>query len=192
MSERTRSAIAEAVADARAAAGPYANQVLGAAVSAAMTSQSLGGLLQRLFGYAYDAREQWYIYQPVDYPITGSATLNATVTSQIAITQDADFICSKLTECDGVAGNGTNDVSIQLVFSNTDRQFSSQQGGVIATALNGTGQRPYILPKPWLVSRNSRINVYVRSLSANSRSIFIDLHGYKVLDVSALDLTTRR
>lgn len=191
MSVARQAVIREAVADAQAA-GAVPGGALPAVVGAAITSASLGGLLQRLFGYTYDAREQVYVYQPVDYPIVGSATIGAAVQSSILITQDADFVCAKITECSGVDGAGTNDVLIQMVFGNTDRQLTSNPTGLVATAINGTGQRPYILTKPWLVARNSRVTIRVTSGSAASRSIYVDLHGYKVLDVSALDLTTRR
>lgn len=192
MSTARQRVIQEAIDDVNALRTPYSAAVLPAVVSAATTSASLGGLLQRLFGYSYDAREQAYMYQPVDYPITSSATSGVRTNSTINVTQDSDFVCAKITECSGVDGAGTNDVSVQMIFSNSDRQLTSNANGIIATAINGTGQRPYILTKPWLVARNSRITVIVTSLSANARSIFLDLHGYKVLDVSALDLTTRR
>lgn len=192
MGASTQSAIAEAIADARSVGGPYANAIIPAAVSAAMTSRSLGGLLQRLFGYTYDAREMPYIYQPQDYPIASSATAGVAVGSQIVVTQDADFVASKITGIVGVAGATTADLTVQMIFSNTDRQWTTQAGGSHVLACSGTAQRPYILPKPWLIARNSRIQMRVTSLSANSRDLYWDVHGFKVLDVSALDLTTRR
>ncbi len=192
MGQGTQRAISEAIQDATRGGGQYANAIIPAAVSAAMTSQSLGGLLQRLFGYTYDTREQPYIYQPAAYPIATSATLGVLVASQIVITQDSDFITSKLTGIVGVADASTHDFTVQLVFSNTDRQWVSGTNGVHVMAAFGTAQRPYILPKPWLIARNSRITVNTYSLSANSRDFYMDLHGYRVLDVSSLDLTTRR
>lgn len=192
MGASTQRAIAEAIRDAQAAGGPYAGSITPAAVSAAMTSASLGGLLQRLFGYAYDSREQVYFYQPTDYPLTSSASAGGTAQTQIVITQDADFIASKITYVVGDDGTAARDQKVQLIFSNNDRQWSSQQGGLHALAIGGTGQLPYILPKPWLISRNSRINVTLTSITANSRSCYLDLHGFKALDVSSLDLTTRR
>lgn len=191
MGAASQKAIAEAVRDS-AAAGPYANAVMPAVVSAAVTSSSLGGLLNRLFGYTYDSRETVYLYEPTDYPITGSSSANGTATSQIVITQDSDFLCSKLTVVNGDDGTASRDVRIQFTFTNTDRQWASSYGGVHAVAIGGTGQLPYILPKPWLISRNSRINIVVTSITANSRAVYIDFHGVRVADVNALDLTTRR
>lgn len=188
----TQRAISEAIQDATRAGGAYGREIIPAAVSAAMTSQSLGGLLQRLFGYTYDAREQPYIYQPTAYPIASSATAGVPVGSQVVVTQDADFICSKLTGIVGVADASTHDLTVQLIFSNTDRQWASGTNGSHILATWGTAQRPYILTKPWLIARNSRITINVYSLSANSRDFYADFHGYKVLDVSSLDLTTRR
>ena len=191
MGAASQKAIAEAVRDS-AAAGPYAAAVMPAVVSAAVTSSSLGGLLNRLFGYTYDSRETVYLYEPTDYPIIGSASAGGTATSQIVITQDSDFLCSKMTVLSGDAGATANDVRLQFIFTNTDRQWASSQGGVHGVAIGGTGQLPYILPKPWLISRNSRINITMTSITANARSIYIDFHGVRVADVNALDLTTRR
>ena len=192
MGASTQRAIAEAIKDAQMGGGPYANTIIPAAVSAAMTSASLGGLLQRLFGYAYDSREQVYFYQPTDYPLASNAAAGGTASTQIIITQDADFIASKITYVVGDDGTAARDQKLQLIFSNNDRQWSSQQGGLHALAIGGTGQLPYILAKPWLISRNSRVNITITSITASSRTCYVDLHGYKALDVSSLDLTTRR
>ena len=192
MGANTQRAIADAINDAQKGGGSYANMIIPAAVSAAMTSASLGGLLQRLFGFSYDTREQFYFYQPTDYPLTTNASAGGTAATQIIITQDADFIASKITYVVGDDGTAARDQKVQLIFSNNDRQWSSQQGGIHALAIGGTGQLPYILPKPWLISRNSRINVTITSITANARAVYADLHGFKVLDVSSLDLTTRR
>ena len=192
MGAYTQNVIADAIRDAQKGGGPYAASILPAAVSAAMTSASLGGLLQRLFGFTYDTREQFYFYQPTDYPLTTNASAGGTAATQIIITQDADFIASKITYVVGDDGTAARDQKVQLIFSNNDRQWSSQQGGIHALAIGGTGQLPYILPKPWLISRNSRINVTITSITANARAVYADLHGFKVLDVSSLDLTTRR
>ena len=150
------------------------------------------GKMNRLFGWAPGGNERVYCFQPDDYPITGSATLGARVVSQIKITAEAAFVWTKSVGFVNTQYSSTfevRDVQIQVILGGSDQQIYSDDDGSHMNNSWGTAVDPFLLPKPQYVDRNANLSIRVVSLTANARTIYLDLWGYKTF---ALDSTKLR
>ena len=157
--------------------------------------------LHNLFGYQYHQNQEFYIYTTTTSPISLAAAVGSTAQGTVEITQEADFVATKIISfardaTDPDAGANTEGTTgqpfeVRLIDGSTDRQMMNN----FQHSLNvvGTAQRPGILPKARLFTRNSNITVEFRSLGTPQiTEIFFALWGYKIYDLAALDLTRRR
>ncbi len=187
--DRLLTSVDDAVAVANSLGQPNASFVLPALISGVVTSKSIGGLMRKLFGVSN--RDLPYIVQPQTYPCVTTATAGARDQFPSQISQDSDFYAMRLSIISGNDGSGTFDSLLNLKWGANDR-FWVQGLGTHVLALNGNGRDPYVFPQPIYLARNSTLFSIFTALTANARTYFIDFHGRKTVDVSSLDLTTRR
>lgn len=191
-----RDRLAENVSDALAVADmlpePKRSLALPAIINATITAKSLGGLLKKLFGVAN--RDMPYYLQTQTYPIAATAgTAGVSARDVFSITQDSDFYAMRMAYCSGDAGTVAVECLLQLVRqSNGQQMFSNANGGHMQN-YQGTGQRPFVFPNPLFIPRNQTISVIFTNIAAVAQGPFyLDFIGRKAVDVSALDLTSRR
>jgi len=150
------------------------------------------GKMNRLFGWAPGGNERVYCYQPDDYPKTTSATLGARVVTQVKITAEAAFVWTKacaMIPTQYSSNFDVRDVQIQVVLGGSDQQMHSDDDGSHICNSWGTATDPFIFPKPQYVDRNANLSIRIVALSANARTLYLDLWGYKTF---ALDATKLR
>lgn len=190
--QRLLDSVGDAVAVAQTLGEPMRSLALPGIITGVISAKSIGGILKRLFGTAN--RDQIYAVQTNTYPIvtTAAVGVGATNSADFNITQDSDFYAMRMAITSGNDGTGTFDFLIQLTLNASGRRLMFNQGGGHVLGYQGTGQRPFVFPNPLFLPRNQTMTVSLSMLTANVRTVFIDLIGRKTLDVSALDLTTRR
>jgi hypothetical protein len=179
--------------------------------------------LHRLFGFQYARNEEFYTYrfQGTLTP-SGGTTPAGSLTGTVRITQEADFVLTKMaasTRFSGASASGglghnstivrvgdlftvnnqwqllDNPWTVKLTDGSNDRVLMSDP--VDARLLMGDGYLPFILPRPRLIQRNSNISIEIASLYDEGVTdvalrVEIAFIGWKVFDTRALDLTTRR
>lgn len=165
--------------------------------------------LNQLFGFQYSRNAEHYVYQA--QVTTGTADARGTTyNTAIRVTQEADFIATRLNATARVQGSGAligisaaaaaagdlPDVPYTLLITDgsTDRQLSNNPVDLFGTY--GTwGGLPGVWARPRLFARNSTISLQLTSLKAVPAvtiwDVRIQLIGWKVYDASALDLTSR-
>lgn len=146
------------------------------------------GMLQRLLGWSPSGSERVYAYQPDDYPIAGSATAGGLVYTQIKMNADSAFVWTKSVAHIPTSYSSSfdiRDVQIAVILGGSDQQiFKTEHGSHILNSW-GTATDPFVLPKPQYIARNANLSIRVRSLTANSRSVYLDLWGYKTQTLDA-------
>jgi len=187
---RLRESVDDAVAVAAGLSGGDRMAALGGVISAVITSKSLGGLLKRLFGVSN--RDIPYAIQTTVYPIVTTATIGVPTSSDVNVTQDSDFFAQRMAITSGNDGTGVFDFLFQMRFNSKDMRFGSNNNGGHVLGYQGTGQRPFVWPQPLYLPRNQTVTIILTQLTANARTVFVDLIGRKTVDVSSLQLTTRR
>lgn len=175
----------------------------------------LVGSLNKLFGFQYTRNAEHYVYHLTVVSGTADA-VGATFSSAVRVTQEADFVCTRLNASTRVSTAGTGTVGCPIGLSNTqnvagdwpdvpytilitdggtDRQLSNEAVDFMSTY--GTqGGLPGVWARPRLFARNSIISVRLTSLKTipastvwTTRLAFI---GWKIYDATALDLTSKR
>ena len=164
--------------------------------------------LQQLFGFQYSRNAEHYIYGTT--VTTGAAdAIGTTYNTAIRITQEADFIATRLNGNARIASTGVlvgmsnanagaagdqpdMPVTLQIVDGSTDRQLHSEQVDV-ALAYGTWGGLPGIWARPRLFARNTTISLAFTSLKlpTSAWNYRIILIGWKIYDAQALDLTSR-
>ena len=112
--------------------------------------------------------EDFFVYQ---FPTFSSITPGGNQTQSVIIQADSDFLIEKLTyQCDiaGAAQTDSNRVvpnaTILITDTGSGRQLSNI--AVPITALFGSGQEPFILPRPKRIAARSTIQAVVVSFEA--------------------------
>lgn len=139
-----------------------------------------------IWGVVPDKNKGSYVFQTDPYPLTGSAVAGGTVTGQIQVSMAGAFVL-----CRHATYATTVDFALAWTFSGSDRRWTSRQNGGHAQNIGGTGNWPFIYPQPYVWNGGSNVTVTVESLTAASRTIYVDFIGWRVWDVAALDLTRR-
>jgi hypothetical protein len=151
------------------------------------------GMLTRVFGALAARNEEIYWYS---IQVTLGNEIGDDAVGSVNITQEADFVLSKLmaTVKDGTTGvvDASPSIEISLRDGSTDRDL--QDNPMHVQNMFGTGQRPAIAPKNRLFRRNSSIQATFQQLKAptNDQVIELGFWGWKIFDEAALNLTTRR
>lgn len=112
---------------------------------------------------------------PFWYPIQPAAALTAlqqNVNASVSIDNDADF------EWRWIFASSTGLYSVQLTDRFTSRPLMNVaiNGELVA----GTGQLPFVLPKPYLIRRTSSIAALFNDRSNAGNTIQFVLGGYKL------------
>lgn len=166
------------------------------------------GALHSLFGFQYSRNAEHYIYAA---SVTTGATdaIGTTYNISVRVTQEADFVCTRLNANARVSGTGiiqgmsatslgaAGDLpdapyTLQIIDGSTDRQLHS--AAMDAALAYGTyGGLPGIWARPRLFARNSTISITVVSLKLPTVALVYRLAfiGWKIYDAQALDLTSR-
>jgi len=158
----------------------------------------LYGGLARIFGSLAARNEETYWY-----PITSkdgkgfvdqSVTPASQVTAQINVTQEADFVGTRVL---GIDVNPTSGVPIvgswelmSMKDGGSDREMLFAP--VHRDTLLGTAQLSVPFTKNRLFRRNSTITFTLRQLQAVATRTYLLIQGYKIFDEAALDLVRRR
>lgn len=155
------------------------------------------GALARIFGAEAAKDEESFSYS---LNPSGFANLTAVIgnqaTANIDITQEADFVCTRVTQTSIATATGvplpvdTESWSATIKDGSTDRLMMN----VPAHALSvfGSGKRSTPWTKNRLFRRNSTIFFTFTQLQAVATQIWLTLWGYKVYDQRSLNLTSRR
>lgn len=171
--------------------------------------------LHELFGLQYARNAEHYIYEVTQTTGTADAA-GTTYNAAIRITQEADFVATRLQITTRIVSVGTGVVgalvgvsnnqqvagdwpdaplTLQIVDGSTDRQLHSES--IDAFGAYGTqGGLPGVWARPRLFARNTTLSLRLTSLKAVPASTVwayrIQLIGWKIYDARALDLTTRQ
>lgn len=174
--------------------------------------------LHRLFGFQYSKNNEFYIYQD-DVDTTTQATAGALYTSSVRMTQESDFVCTRVNcfarrfheDTPTNAGHGgiigmsaqtpaAGDAPdapflIQLTDGSTDRILMNTPVDA-ALAFGTWGSLPGIWPKPRLFARNSNIGIQYTLQKSIPEYFYWTLYcqfiGWKIFDLDAQNLTSRR
>ena len=127
--------------------------------------------------------EDFFVYQ---FPTFTSLAVGGNQTQSVIIQADSDFIIEKLTYQADLAGVAQNDstrvipnVTVLITDTGSGRQLSNI--AVPITAIFGTGQEPFILPRPKRIAARSTIQAILVSFEAVSvPTIRLSLIGRKV------------
>lgn len=179
-------------------------------------AKTVTNALQGLFGFQYSKNVEHYVYQVTQATGTADAT-GSTYSTGIAITQEADFVCTRLNTSTRISTSGTaalvgslvgvsNSASVAgdmpdapftllITDGGSDRQLSNE--AVDAFPVYGTqGGLPGVWARPRLFGRNSRIGLRLTSLkpvpASTAWTYRIALIGWKIYDATSLDLTSRK
>lgn len=151
------------------------------------------GAFARIFGSLASRNEEIYWYR---IQVTLGNTIGDGATDTVTITQEADFVATKIMQVtlDDTTGVIDADPSWEATLKDgsTDRELMNEP--VHVSDLAGTAQRPLIAPKNRLFRRNSAIKSTWSQLKApaNPQLISLFFFGYKIFDEAALNLTVRR
>lgn len=164
--------------------------------------------MHRLFGFQYSRNAEHYVYHT---SITTGATdaIGTAYTGAIRVTQEADFICTRLnanarisstgvllgmsSANAGAAGDNPDAPFLLLITDgSTDRQLSSEAVDT-ALAYGTQGGLPGVWARPRLFARNTTITLRLTSLKLpTSAWVYrIAMIGWKVYDAKSLDNTSR-
>lgn len=159
----------------------------------------LYGGLARIFGSLAARNEETYWYAIESSSGRGfvdlAASIGATATASINITQEADFVGTRMLAYDVNPSTGVTlaDASWELTSirdGGSDRELISNP--VHRWTLFGNALRSVPFTKNRLFRRNSTITFGFRQLQAVATRIYLVIQGYKIFDEAALDLVRRR
>ena len=127
--------------------------------------------------------EDFFVYQ---FPNFTSLAVGGNQTQSVIIQADSDFLIEKLTFQADLAGVAQNDstrvipnVTVLITDTGSGRQLSNV--AVPITSLFGTGQEPFILPRPKRIAARSTLQAIVVSFEAVSvPTIRLSLIGRKI------------
>lgn len=127
--------------------------------------------------------EDFFTYQ---FPTFASIVAGGNQTQSIIIQADSDFLIEKLTYQADLAGVAQTDstrplpnATILITDTGSGRQLSNI--AVPITAIFGTGQEPFILPRPKRISARSTIQAVIVSFEAAAvLTIRLSLIGRKI------------
>lgn len=116
-----------------------------------------------------DFNPEFYIYN-VDFA-AASLVAGANLTGSINIDSSADFMLQKLTYFADIAGAALTDSTrviplVSLTVTDTGSGRELMLNNIPIPSIFGTGQIPFILPRPKKFRRNSTIQVEVSNFSA--------------------------
>jgi len=147
--------------------------------------------LNMLLGWAPGSKERVYTYQPEDYPLATSAVVGTQTQSTVQISSESAFIWTKSMAmvvgqwASGYSGRAIRDVLVQVIFGGTDQMMHlNSPGGHIENGW-GNSDRPFVLPKPQFLKAATTLTIRTAATTTNARSIYFDLHGYKVWSADA-------
>jgi len=173
--------------------------------------------LHRLFGFQYSRNQEFYVYQKTFTPDAGAAA-GTSLTGSIRITQEADFVATRMNILCRVKTKGTNgnDVGtvigasslgpaagdwpdpnclVSLTDGSNDRSLMNEPADALGLA--GFGGLPGVWPKARLFARNTNLSISLTTIKApavndEQQEFRIQFIGFKIYDQDALDLTSRR
>lgn len=122
---------------------------------------------------------------PFTYSQSFAFTAAATVTNNISIQADSDFICLAGTYFVNVA-NAAQTRSGQNLFNGTVLLTDSGAGrqlmntGITVDSLFGSGQFPFVWPQPKMLASKSTLQIQVTQNEATTQTLFLNFHGVKV------------
>ena len=157
----------------------------------------LVGAIARIFGAeaARDEESFYYGLSPTGF-VDLLGAIGATAEGQINITQEADFVATRVTATtiDPVTGvplpADSESWSVKIQDGSTDRQLTNVPQHV--QSVFGSAKRSTPWTKNRLFRRNSSIFFSFVNLQAVASRIWLSVWGYKVFDQASLDLTARR
>lgn len=129
--------------------------------------------------------KEFFTYQE-DFTGSNAVASGASVTGNINIQADSDFVLQKLTYYADIAAAAQTDSTrivpnATIVITDTGSGRQLMESAVPIAALFGTGQLPFILPTPRLFQARSTINLIVANFDAAvDYNIRISLIGYKL------------
>jgi hypothetical protein len=97
---------------------------------------------------------------------------NGTARPTVITTADAAHVVTLIT------GTSTGAFTAFIRTDSSDRQLDKIR--VHSTAIMGTAQRPFPLPKPLLLAPNTTLSFEIQDLSGANNDIFFTLWGFKV------------
>jgi hypothetical protein len=173
----------------------------GDAMSAVQIVDRLGfklvGALARIFGAeaARDEESFYYGLIPAGF-VDLTAVIGSTIQGQINITQEADFVATRITAISVSPVTGvplaadTESWTATIQDGSTDRQLTNVPQH--SQSVFGTAKRSTPWTKNRLFRRNSSIFFTFVQQQAVATRIWLSVWGYKVFDQASLDLTARR
>lgn len=95
-----------------------------------------------------------------------------TARATIKVSADASFVARYIT------GASTGDYTVFLRTDSSDRQLMDDP--VHSATVVGSGERPFILPKPLLMAPNTTVTFTLQDLSNAVNEVYVTLCGFKV------------
>jgi hypothetical protein len=109
---------------------------------------------------------------PVAFTLTA---LQANLGASLTINNDSDFVCDRF------IASSTGLFSVYFTDQFSARPLMPTQNVPInGENISGTAQRPYWLPKPWLLKRTSTVTALFTDRSNASNTVQFLFAGYKV------------
>jgi hypothetical protein len=173
----------------------------GDAMSAVQIVDRLGfklvGAIARIFGAeaARDEESFYYGLTPAGF-VDLTAVVGNAIQGQINITQEADFVATRITALSANPATGvplavdTESWTVTIQDGSTDRQLTNVPQHV--QSVFGSAKRSTPWTKNRLFRRNSSIFFNFVQQQAVATRIWLSVWGYKVFDQASLDLTARR
>lgn len=179
------------------------------------TASKIIDALQGLFGFQYARNIEHYVYQVTQ--VSGTADAAGTnYNTAIRISQDADFVCTRLNGSCRISTSGTAaavganigssnsanvagdfpDVPLLVLITEggSDRQVSNEAVD-FASTYGVIGGLPGVFARPRLFARSSTVGLRLTSLklvpASTQWTYRLQMIGWKIYDVSALNLTAR-
>lgn len=122
---------------------------------------------------------------PFTYGISFAFTAAATLTGNINIQADSDFVILSTTYFVNVAAaaqtrsnQNLQNATVLLTDSGSGRQLMNQ--GVPVDSMFGNGQFPYVWPQPKLFASKSTLQVQVTQNEATTQTVFLNFQGVKI------------
>jgi|GEM_PF-2007063 len=97
---------------------------------------------------------------------------NGTARPSIKISADASLVVTAIT------GVSTGDYSVFMRTDSSDRQL--MQFPIHSSAMVGTAERPFFLPKPLLLAQNTTTSFDITDLSGAGNDVWFTLWGFKI------------
>lgn len=172
-------------------------------------AREITGTLHELFGFQFSTNAEHYVYR--HRVTTGSTDAIGTIyNGTLQITNESDFVCTRLNglarrvdtgQVIGISSANTAAAGdfpdapfdLQIIDGGKDRQLHSNALDFLA-AYGTYGGLPGVWGRPRLFARNTTINLILTSLKLPTTAWRYELTfiGWKIYDMSALDLTSRR